>query len=138
MKNNFINENVFSFMMNRGKKILIVDDDNRNIFALHAYLNAKGFECIAASSSKDAINLLNNETSIGIVLMDMMMPDMDGFEAITEIRKKPALQDLPVIAVTAQAMQGDKEKCMIAGADSYISKPVDIDILVKLLDEFLN
>jgi two-component system cell cycle response regulator DivK len=125
-------------MMNRGKKILIVDDDNRNIFALRVYLDAKGFECIAASSSADAINLLNNETSIGIVLMDMMMPDMDGFEAIMEIRRKPALQDLPVIAVTAQAMQGDREKCITAGADNYIPKPVDIDALIKLLDEYLN
>jgi two-component system cell cycle response regulator DivK len=125
-------------MMNRGKKILIVDDDNRNIFALRAYLNAKGFDCVAATNSADAINLLSNETSIGIVLMDMMMPEKDGFETITEIRKKPSLQDLPVIAVTAQAMQGDKEKCIIAGADNYISKPVDIDILIKLLDGYLN
>ena len=125
-------------MMNRGKKILIVDDDNRNIFALRAYLNAKGFACITASSSADAINVLDNETSIGVVLMDMMMPETDGFETIIEIRKKPALQDLPVIAVTAQAMQGDKEKCIIAGADNYISKPVDIDILIKMLDEYLN
>ena len=124
--------------MNRGKKVLLVDDDGRNIFALNAYLRSKGFQCLSASNIPDALALLSAETAIGVVLMDMMMPDMDGYEAIAVIRQKPDLQDLPVIAVTAQAMTGDRQKCLAAGADNYLSKPVDVDELIKLLHEYLN
>ncbi len=120
------------------KKILIIDDDSKNIFALNATLKTKGYQCLAAASAQDGIQLLKNEPGIGIVLMDMMMPDMDGYEAIEVIRKDEALTHLPIIAVTAQAMVGDKEKCLAAGASEYVSKPIDVDVLLKLLGHYLN
>jgi two-component system cell cycle response regulator DivK len=119
------------------KKILIIDDDSRNIFALKAVLKAKKYECITANSAKDGIDALNSDSSIGIVLMDMMMPDMDGYEAIKHIRQSQQLKNKPVIAVTAQAMLGDKERCIEAGADGYISKPINIDELMKQLKAHL-
>ena len=118
------------------KKILIVDDDNRNIFALTAVLRSKGFECISRTSAREAIVLLNTDEMIDIVLMDMMMPDMDGYEAIPAIKKITKRNKVPVISVTAQAMTGDKEKCIAAGADNYISKPIDVDKLLHLLDHY--
>ena len=120
------------------KKVLIIDDDSRNIFALTAILKTKGFECIAASGAEEGLQLLMNEANIGIVLLDMMMPDMDGYEAIPIIRNNEKIKHIPVIAVTAQAMVGDKEKCLQAGADNYISKPVDVDALLELLHTYLN
>ncbi|MEX6690262.1 response regulator [Danxiaibacter flavus] len=120
------------------KKILIIDDDSKNIFALNATLKTKGYQCLAAASAQDGIILLKNEPGIGVVLMDMMMPDMDGYEAIEIIRRDDAFTDLPIIAVTAQAMVGDKEKCLAAGASGYVSKPIDVDILLKLLGQYLN
>lgn len=117
------------------KKILIVDDDNRNIFALTAVLRARGFECRSCSSGQEAIDFLNTDEPVDAVLMDMMMPDMDGYEAIPEIKKITKRSNVPVISVTAQAMVGDKEKCLLAGADGYISKPVDVDKLILLLNE---
>ena len=117
------------------KKILIIDDDSRNIFALKAILKAKGFETLSAGGMKEAFQLLKTDKSIGTILMDMMMPDMDGYEAIPLIKSDEALKHIPVIAVTAQAMKGDREKCLAAGADNYISKPVDIDQLLVLLKE---
>jgi CheY-like chemotaxis protein len=118
------------------KKILIIDDDNRNIFALTATLKAKGFECISCTSAKEAIALLQSSEEIDVVLTDMMMPDMDGYEAIPQIKKIENKKNVPVFAVTAQAMQGDKEKCLQAGADGYISKPINVDKLMELLEEF--
>jgi CheY-like chemotaxis protein len=115
------------------KKILIVDDDNRNIFALTATLKAKSFECVSRTGAKEALELLNGDENIDIVLMDMMMPDMDGYEAIPLIKAIPHRENLPVVAVTAQAMVGDREKCLRAGADGYISKPIDVDKLLQLL-----
>ena len=116
------------------KKVLIVDDDPRNIFALSATLRAKAFECISCQSAVDALKILNGNETIDAVLMDMMMPEMDGYEAIPLIKKMPARETIPVIAVTAQAMLGDREKCLQAGADGYISKPIDVDKLLKLLN----
>src|SRR5688572_11346781 len=101
-------------------KILIIDDDNRNIFALNATLKAKGYDCLSATSAQQGIAFLNEQNHVGIVLLDMMMPDMDGYEAIPLIKSK---HNIPVIAVTAQAMLGDREKCLNAGADDYVSKP---------------
>lgn len=118
------------------KKIVIVDDDPRNIFALSANLKAKGFECKSFTGAREVLKMLNGTEVADVVLMDMMMPDMDGYEAITEIRKIENRSRLPVIAVTAQAMHGDKEKCLQAGADAYISKPVDFDKLLELLAGF--
>jgi CheY-like chemotaxis protein len=122
--------------MTTRKKILIVDDDNRNIFALTATLRSKGFDCISCVSAQDAIKLLMGEEIISVVLMDMMMPDMDGYEAIPAIRKITGRTELPIISVTAQAMLGDKEKCLAAGADDYISKPIDVDRLMDLLAKY--
>ena len=120
------------------QKILIIDDDNRNIFALKAMLRSRGYNCVDASSAADGIRVLHNDDSIAIVLMDMMMPEMDGYEAIPLIRKMSKNAEVPVIAITAQAMAGDKEKCLAAGADGYISKPVDFDLLVQYLQKHVK
>lgn len=118
------------------KIILIVDDDARNIFALSAVLKARSFTCVSCSSAEDALQLLRGTDPIDYVLIDMMMPDMDGYEAIPLIKQIAHRENTPVISVTAQAMIGDREKCMNAGADGYISKPVDIDKLMNLLSGF--
>jgi CheY-like chemotaxis protein len=118
--------------------ILIVDDDSRNIFALHAVLRAKKYTCITAPDMQEATKQLIARNDIGIVLLDMMMPDMDGYEAIPLIRALPGYGNIPIIAVTAQAMKGDREKCISAGANGYISKPVNIDELIELLNEYLH
>ncbi|MES2513214.1 MAG: response regulator [Bacteroidota bacterium] len=118
------------------KRILIIDDDNRNIFALSATLKAKGFECLSRTSAREAIELLKGTEEIDAVLMDMMMPEMDGYQAIPKIKQIENRKQLPVIAVTAQAMQGDKEKCLEAGADGYISKPINVDNMMELLAQF--
>ena len=120
-------------MMNTEKEILIIDDDSRNIFALTAVLKAKKYQCISAVSAVKGLELLEENKNIGAVLMDMMMPEMDGYEAIGKIKSNTALQKIPVIAITAQAMTGDREKCLEAGADGYISKPVNVDELLVLL-----
>ena len=120
------------------KELLIIDDDSRNIFALSAVLKAKKYQCVSALNARDGLELLCINKNIGIVLMDMMMPEMDGYEAITQIKNNPALKHLPVIAITAQAMDGDREKCLAAGADGYISKPVDVDELLKLLNQLID
>ena len=117
------------------KSILIIDDDSRNIFALSAILKAKGFKTLAAINMVEAFSVLDANPTIGIVLMDMMMPGMDGYEATSLLKKDERFQHLPIIAVTAQAMAGDKEKSLTAGADDYVSKPVDIDLLLKILDQ---
>lgn len=116
--------------------ILIVDDDPRNIFALSATLKSRGFTCLSCTNAADALNLLGGTEIVDAVLMDMMMPGMDGYDAIPAVKKIQKRKDAPVIAVTAQAMTGDKEKCMEAGADGYISKPIDVDKLLNLLAQF--
>jgi two-component system, cell cycle response regulator DivK len=121
-----------------GKKILIIDDDPKNIFALVATLHAHGYQTCTAIGAEEGIQTLESDTGIGLVLMDMMMPEMDGYEALPLIREKKDLNKLPVIAVTAQAMKGDREKCISAGADDYISKPIDVDHLFSLLDQHLK
>jgi CheY-like chemotaxis protein len=117
-------------------KILIIDDDNRNIFALSAVLRAKGYVIVSSPSATEGIQMLQKDPSIKVVLMDIMMPDMDGYEALSEIRKSSQLSDVPVIAVTAQAMPGDREKALAAGADAYVAKPVNVDVLLQLLEEY--
>jgi len=121
--------------INMHGKVLIIDDDARNIFALGATLRAKGYPYIAASSAQQGIAFLNGSDDISIVLIDMMMPDMDGYEAIPRIKQQ---HTIPVIAVTAQAMVGDKEKCLQAGADDYIAKPIDVDKLVGILKSYIK
>lgn len=120
------------------KKVLIIDDDSRNIFALKAYLQSKKIHCISAANAGDGLELLETDPSVGVVLMDVMMPDMDGYEAMTIIRKKEKFRTLPLIAITAQAMVGDREKSLNAGATAYISKPVNTDLLMQLLDKYLK
>jgi len=121
------------------KNILIVDDDSRNIFALKAVLKAKGYNCLTAISAAEGFDLLSTSgNEVGIILMDMMMPDMDGYEAITTIRKNDILAPIPIVAITAQAMVGDREKCLNAGANAYLPKPVNVDALVEILHAHLN
>ncbi|NMH28017.1 response regulator [Flavobacterium silvaticum] len=115
--------------------VLLVDDDPRNIFALSAVLKSRGFKVIACNGAKEAIDICNSDQKIDIVLMDMMMPGMDGYEAIPLIREIPTHKATPIIAVTAQAMVGDREKSIGAGADGYVSKPVDIDKLMAVFAE---
>lgn len=115
------------------KRVLIIDDDPRNIFALAATLKAKAYQTDSCDSAKEALNLLKKNNDFDAILIDMMMPEMDGYEAIPLIKKIPSHKNTPVIAVTAQAMTGDREKCLEAGADGYLSKPVDVDQLFRLL-----
>jgi two-component system cell cycle response regulator DivK len=117
------------------KKLLIIDDDPRNIFALTAVLRARKFVCVSATGIKEGLQVLEANPDIKVLLLDMMMPDMDGYEAIGLLRQYDAYKTLPIVAVTAQAMRGDREKCLAAGADGYISKPVDVDELIKVVDE---
>ncbi len=116
------------------KRILIVDDDSRNIYALRATLKARSFDCISCTSAQEALIILKSDESIDAVLIDMMMPDIDGYEAIPLIKNIPGRKHTPVISVTAQAMVGDREKCLNAGADEYISKPIDVDKLLQVLN----
>ena len=118
------------------KTILIIDDDSRNIFALAAVLRAKGFTVLSASSANTGIELLKKNKGIKVVLLDMMMPGMDGYETLDLIRNDAETSRLPVIAVTAQAMPGDREKCLEAGATEYVSKPIDVDWLMELLNRY--
>jgi len=120
-----------------GKKILITDDDVRNIFSLTKALEKYKVEVVVAMDGKHALQQIKEHNDIDVILMDMMMPEMDGYETIREIRKMPALTKLPIIAITAKSMIGDREKCIVAGASDYISKPVDIDQLLSLLRVWL-
>jgi CheY-like chemotaxis protein len=122
----------------KAKNILIIDDDSRNIFALSAVLRARGYTVYSAASVSEAVELIRSGNGIGIILMDMMMPDMDGYEAIPRIKNLPEVEVMPIIAVTAQAMKGDRERCLDAGADDYLSKPVDVDALTQLLKQYLG
>jgi signal transduction histidine kinase/DNA-binding response OmpR family regulator/CHASE3 domain sensor protein len=117
----------------KGRKVLMADDDVRNIFSLTRVLEQHQMQVVPAINGKEALELLKREKDIDIVLMDMMMPEMDGYETIGKIRANSVWKKLPVIAITAKAMAGDREKCIQAGADDYISKPVDMDQLVSLL-----
>ena len=123
--------------MKNSMEILIIDDDSKNIFALSAVLKAKKLHCVSSQSAMEGFKILENNPNIDVVLMDMMMPEMDGYETIREIRKMPKYKRLPIIAVTAKSMIGDRDKCITAGASDYISKPVDIDQLLSLLRVWL-
>jgi CheY-like chemotaxis protein len=116
----------------KSRTILVADDDVRNIFSLSKALEQHKMKVLTAMDGKEALSMAE-ENPIDLVLMDMMMPEMDGFEAISRIRRNPRLRHLPIIAVTAKAMAGDRERCIQAGASDYISKPVDIDQLLSLL-----
>jgi CheY-like chemotaxis protein len=116
-----------------GAKVLIVDDDIRNIFSLTSVLESHDVEVLHAERGKDGILILEQTPGVDVALIDIMMPEMDGYETMQQIRKRPALSDLPLIAVTAKAMKGDRQKCLNAGASDYIAKPVDIELLLALL-----
>ncbi|MBS0363871.1 MAG: response regulator, partial [Proteobacteria bacterium] len=117
----------------RGRKVVVIDDDIRNIFSLASALEEYGVDLAYAENGRAGLDLLDADPSVDVVLVDIMMPGMDGYETIREIRSRPALTELPVIAVTAKAMKGDRQKCIQAGASDYVSKPVDIDHLVSVL-----
>jgi HAMP domain-containing protein/signal transduction histidine kinase/DNA-binding response OmpR family regulator len=121
-----------------GKKALVVDDDIRNIFALTSILERYEMEVQYAENGHDALRMLNDNPDVDVVLMDVMMPEMDGYEATRRIRDNEAFEDLPIIAITAKAMKGDREKCINAGASDYVTKPVDSDQLISLLRVWLS
>jgi CheY-like chemotaxis protein len=120
-----------------GKKVLIVDDDIRNIFAMTSILEPHQMQILSAETGKSAIESLQDDPGIDIVLMDIMMPDMDGYDTMRAIRKLGKFRSLPIIALTAKAMKGDREKCIEAGASDYISKPVDTEQLLAMLRVWL-
>lgn len=120
-----------------GRKVLLVDDDVRNIFALTSALETKGAVVVIGRNGREAIEKLNEVEDIDLVLMDVMMPEMDGFEATIEIRKDPRWRKLPIIAVTAKAMKDDQERCLQAGANDYLAKPIDLDRLFSLIRVWL-
>ncbi|HYP29930.1 MAG TPA: HAMP domain-containing protein, partial [Blastocatellia bacterium] len=120
-----------------GKKVLVVDDDIRNIFAITSALERHRMKVVYAENGRDAISMLSESSDIDIVLMDVMMPEMDGYEAMSAIREEPRFKSLPIIALTAKAMKGDREKCIEAGASDYITKPIDVTQLLSLLRVWL-
>jgi len=118
--------------------VLIVDDDVRNIFAMTSMLERYKMEVSSAETGKDAIGALQSTEGIDLVLMDIMLPEMDGYETMRTIRSMFGFGSLPIIALTAKAMKGDREKCIEAGASDYISKPVDTERLLTLLRSWLH
>jgi CheY-like chemotaxis protein len=121
----------------RGRRVLVVDDDARNIFALTTVLENHEMEVMSATNGRQAIDLIESTPELSVVLMDIMMPEMDGYETMREIRKDMRFRTLPILALTAKAMKGDREKCLEAGASDYIAKPVDTDQLLSLLRVWL-
>jgi CheY-like chemotaxis protein len=121
-----------------GKPVLIVDDDVRNIFALSSVLERRGMKVVSASTGHEAIATLESSREVSIVLMDIMMPGMDGYETMQVIRKDPKYSRLPIIALTAKAMIGDREKCLAAGASDYLAKPVNTEQLLSALRMWLH
>jgi CheY-like chemotaxis protein len=121
----------------RDKKVLIVDDDVRNVFALTSVLEANGMEVIFAENGKDGIESLRSNPDVDLVLMDIMMPEMDGYQTMQAVRQIPEFKQLPIISLTAKAMKGDREKSIASGASDYITKPVDTDQLLSLMRVWL-
>jgi CheY-like chemotaxis protein len=120
-----------------GRKVLIVDDDVRNVFALTSVLESRGMTVVFAENGREGIDVLDADRDVDLVLMGLMMPEMDGYEAMTAIRARPERQGLPIIALTAKAMHGDRERSIAAGASDYITKPVDPDQLLSLMRVWL-
>jgi CheY-like chemotaxis protein len=121
-----------------GKTVLLVDDDARNIFALSSVLERRGIKVLAATTGSEAIELVESTPELAIVLMDIMMPGMDGYQTMQVIRANPAFRRLPIIALTAKAMKGDREKCLDAGASDYLAKPVNTEQLLSALRMWLH
>jgi CheY-like chemotaxis protein len=120
-----------------GKKVLIVDDDVRNVFALTSVFERRGMEVVFAENGREGIEALKSNPDVSLVLMDIMMPEMDGYEATRAVREMPEFQRLPIVALTAKAMKGDREKSIASGASDYITKPVDVDQLLSLMRVWL-
>jgi CheY-like chemotaxis protein len=120
------------------KKVLVVDDDVRNIFALSSVLERRGMSVLTAGTGREAIAIIESTPDFAIVLMDIMMPEMDGYETMQVIRQNPSLRRLPIIALTAKAMKGDREKCLEAGASEYLAKPVNTEQLLSALRMWLH
>jgi CheY-like chemotaxis protein len=120
-----------------GKKVLVVDDDIRNIFALTAMLERQKMEVVSVDSGQEALELLREEHDIDIALVDVMMPEMDGYVTMSKMRELKSFAERPIIALTAKAMKGDREKCIEAGASDYIAKPVNNAHLVSMLKSWL-
>ena len=120
-----------------GKKVLIVDDDVRNVFALTSALEANGMEVAFAENGREGIEALKAQPEVDLVLMDVMMPELDGYETTRRIRELPGFERLPIIALTAKAMKGDRERAIAAGASDYITKPIDTDQLLSLMRVWL-
>jgi CheY-like chemotaxis protein len=121
-----------------GRQVLLVDDDSRNIFALSSVLERRGMRVLTSTTGSEAIELIESTPDLAIVLMDIMMPEMDGYRTIEKIRKSPAYRRLPIIALTAKAMKGDREKCLEAGASDYLAKPVNTEQLLSSLRMWLH
>ncbi len=119
--------------------VLLVDDDARNIFALSSVLERRGMNVLTATTGREAISILEqSQNEVSLVLMDIMMPEMDGYETINVIRKNPAFRRLPILALTAKAMKGDREKCLEAGASDCLAKPVNTEQLLSALRMWLH
>jgi len=121
-----------------GRTVLLVDDDARNIFALSSILERRGMRVLTATTGSEAINLVESTPDLAIVLMDIMMPEMDGYETTSMIRRNPKFRRLPIVALTAKAMKGDREKCLDAGASDYLAKPVNTEQLLSALRMWLH
>ena len=121
-----------------GRTALLVDDDARNIFALSSVLERRGMKVLTATTGNEAIQLLDSDAGIAIVLMDIMMPEMDGYQTMEQIRKNGNFRRLPIVALTAKAMKGDREKCLEAGASDYLAKPVNTEQLLSVLRSWLH
>jgi CheY-like chemotaxis protein len=121
-----------------GKKVLVVDDDVRNIFALSSVLERRGMTVLTAGTGREAIAILESTADMAIVLMDIMMPEMDGYETMQVMRQNALFRRLPIIALTAKAMKGDREKCLEAGASEYLAKPVNTEQLLSALRVWLH
>jgi CheY-like chemotaxis protein len=122
----------------RGRKVLVVDDDVRNIFALNSLLERHQMQVISATNGQDAVQMIESTPDLSLVLMDIMMPEMDGYETMRRIRSDPRFRTLPIIALTAKAMKGDREKCLEAGASDYVAKPVNTEQLLSLVRMWLH
>ncbi|MBC7990484.1 MAG: response regulator, partial [Luteimonas sp.] len=122
----------------RDKRVLVVDDDVRNIFALSSVLERHGMDVVTAGNGQEAVDKVSNDRDIALVLMDIMMPGMDGYDTMRAIREDPDSRALPIVALTAKAMKGDREKCLEAGASDYLAKPVVTDQLLGVLRQWLH
>jgi CheY-like chemotaxis protein len=121
-----------------GQTALLVDDDSRNIFALSSVLERRGMKVLTATTGREAIDMIEKTPALAIVLMDIMMPEMDGYQTIAKIRENPDYHRLPIVALTAKAMKGDREKCLEAGASDYLAKPVNTEQLLSALRMWLH